>query len=48
VNCHNGDLLAEEQVTASGKERVLNALGDAAAKIRQKLGESLRSLRKIT
>ena len=46
VNCHNGDLLAEEQVTASGKERVLNALGDAAAKIRQKLGESLTSVEK--
>ena len=30
VNCHNGDLLAEEQVTANGKEQVLKALGDAA------------------
>jgi eukaryotic-like serine/threonine-protein kinase len=46
MNCHTGDLLAQEQVTASGKERVLNALGDAAAKLRQKLGESLASVQK--
>ncbi|HEV2420734.1 MAG TPA: protein kinase [Candidatus Acidoferrales bacterium] len=46
VNCRTGDLLADEQVTASGKEQVLKALGDAAAKIRAKLGESLASLQK--
>jgi hypothetical protein len=46
VNCRNGDLLSEEQVTASGKEQVLNALGDAAAQLRGKLGESLASVQK--
>ncbi|MGC1933402.1 MAG: protein kinase [Candidatus Acidiferrales bacterium] len=46
VNCRTGDLLADEQVTATGKEQVLKALGDAAAKIRAKLGESLASVQK--
>ena len=46
VNCRNGDLLAEEQVTANGKEQVLKALGDAAAELRGKLGESLASVQK--
>jgi len=46
VNCRTGDLLAEEQVTANGKEQVLAALGDAATKLRGKMGESLASVRK--
>jgi eukaryotic-like serine/threonine-protein kinase len=46
VNCANGDLLAQEQVTANGKEQVLKALGNAATKLRAKLGESLSSLQK--
>jgi eukaryotic-like serine/threonine-protein kinase len=46
VNCHNGDLLAQEQVTANGKEQVLKALGDAATQLREKLGESLVSVQK--
>src|ERR1700730_14371390 len=46
VDCRNGDVLAQEQVTASGKEKVLNALGDAATKLRGKMGESLASVRK--
>ena len=28
VNCQSGDTLAEEQVTAASKERVLGALGE--------------------
>ena len=44
VNCHSGDVLANDQATANGKERVLNALGEAATKIRVKLGESLASV----
>ncbi len=44
VYCQTGDTLAEEQVTANGKEKVLGALGDAATKVRQKLGESLSSV----
>jgi tetratricopeptide (TPR) repeat protein len=47
VNCRSGDGLAEEQVTASGKEQVLKALGEAATKIREKLGESLTSVQKF-
>jgi DNA-binding winged helix-turn-helix (wHTH) protein/Flp pilus assembly protein TadD len=46
VNCRTGDSLADEQVTASRKELVLRALGDAATKIREKLGESLSSVQK--
>jgi tetratricopeptide (TPR) repeat protein len=46
VNCHNGDVLAQEQVTANGKEQVLKALGNAATKLRAKLGESLASVQK--
>jgi serine/threonine protein kinase len=46
VNCRTGELLAEAQATATGKEQVLNALGEVAAKIRAKLGESLASMQK--
>ena len=46
VNCRTGDLLAEDQVTAGGKEQVLKSLGEAASKIREKLGESLASVQK--
>lgn len=46
VNCHTGDLLAEEQVTANGKDQVLKALGDAVTLLRGKMGESLTSVQK--
>jgi eukaryotic-like serine/threonine-protein kinase len=46
VNCRSGDVLANEQATASGKEQVLKAVGEAATKIRQRLGESLASVQK--
>jgi eukaryotic-like serine/threonine-protein kinase len=46
VNCRTGDLLAQEQEAADGKEHVLKALGDAATKLRGKLGESLASVEK--
>ncbi|HXJ92493.1 MAG TPA: serine/threonine-protein kinase [Terriglobia bacterium] len=46
LNCHSGDLLAEEQVAADGKEQVLKALGEAATRVREKLGESLASVEK--
>jgi tetratricopeptide (TPR) repeat protein len=46
VSCRDGSLLAQEQETATGKERVLNALGQAATKLRKKLGESLASVQK--
>jgi eukaryotic-like serine/threonine-protein kinase len=47
VTCQSGEPLAQEQVTANGKEKVLNALGDAAAKLRGQLGESLASVQKF-
>jgi eukaryotic-like serine/threonine-protein kinase len=46
VNCRTGELLSDEQVTASGKEQVLKALGDATTKLREKIGESLASVKK--
>ena len=46
-NCRTGDALAEEQATVGGKERVLNVLGDAVAKLRAKLGESLSTVQKF-
>ena len=47
VNCRTGDAIAEEQATADGKERVLKALGDAAAKLRAKLGETLSTVQTL-
>ena len=47
VNCQTGDTLALEQVTAEGKEKVLNAVGTAAAKLRGEMGESLASVQKF-
>ncbi|MGB9432045.1 MAG: serine/threonine-protein kinase [Candidatus Acidiferrum sp.] len=46
VNCQSGDRLAEELVTAPGKEKVLEALGQAASKLRGELGESLATVQK--
>ena len=47
INCKTGDFLAQEQVTAENKEHVLGALGEAAARLRKKLGESLMSVDKF-
>jgi len=47
VNCQTGDPLAEAQVTAASKEKVLGALGEAASKLRGELGESLASVQKL-
>ncbi|MGB8582076.1 MAG: serine/threonine-protein kinase [Candidatus Sulfotelmatobacter sp.] len=47
VNCQSGDPLAEQQVTAASKEKVLDALGDAASKLRAELGESLATVQKF-
>jgi eukaryotic-like serine/threonine-protein kinase len=46
VNAETGDTLARQQVEAESKEQVLNALGRAATKVREKLGESLASIQK--
>jgi eukaryotic-like serine/threonine-protein kinase len=47
VNCQTGDTLAQEQVTARAKEKVLDGLGEAASKLRGELGESLATLQKF-
>src|SRR6202000_2532332 len=47
VNCQTGDSVAEQQVTANGKEAVLGALGTASTKIREQLGESLKTIQKL-
>jgi tetratricopeptide (TPR) repeat protein len=46
VNCNTGDVLAEAQEQAAGKEAVLKALDAAAVSLRGKLGESLGSVEK--
>jgi tetratricopeptide (TPR) repeat protein len=45
-DCVTGETLAEEQVQAPAKEGVLTALGDAASRFREQLGESLASVRR--
>lgn len=47
VNCQSGDSLAEEQSIAPSKENVLDALGEAASRLRGELGESLASVQKF-
>jgi len=47
VNCQSGDPLAEQQVTAASKEKVLDALGEVASKLRTQLGESLATVQKL-
>jgi serine/threonine protein kinase/Tfp pilus assembly protein PilF len=47
VNCRSGGTLAEEQVTAASKEKVLDTLGEAASKLRSELGESLATVQKL-
>jgi eukaryotic-like serine/threonine-protein kinase len=44
VNCQTGDVLARQQVTAPSKEKVIVVLGQAAARLRGELGESLATL----
>jgi len=47
VNAQTGDSLAREQVEADDKEQVLKSLDKAASSLRQKLGESLASVRQF-
>src|ERR1700722_546785 len=47
VNCQTGDSVAQEQVTANGKEAVLGALGTASTKLREQLGESLKTIHEL-
>ena len=47
LNCQTGNILAQQQVTASSKEKVLDALSSAATKLRHDLGESLATVQKF-
>ena len=47
VNCQSAGTLAEEQVTAASKEKVLDTLGGAATKLRAELGESLATVQRF-
>jgi serine/threonine protein kinase/tetratricopeptide (TPR) repeat protein len=47
VNCVSGELLASTEAEASDKSRVLDALGEGTSEIRNRLGESLRTVQKF-
>ena len=47
MNCRSGEIVAQEQVQVTAKEEVLKALGQETTKLRQKLGESLSSIRRF-
>src|SRR5262245_24468784 len=45
--CKTGDVIAREQVQAAAKTDVLASVGSAAARIREKLGESIGSIQRF-
>ena len=47
VNCQTGDLLSAAKAEAEGRESVLRALDASVTNLREKLGESLASIRKF-
>jgi eukaryotic-like serine/threonine-protein kinase len=47
VNCASGESLASTEAQASDKNHVLDALGETASEIRNKLGESLSTVQKF-
>ncbi len=47
INAHGGDAIAREQGEAESKEQVLSTLGKSASQLREKLGESLSSIKKF-
>jgi predicted Zn-dependent protease/predicted Ser/Thr protein kinase len=47
VNCASGESLASTEAQASDKNHVLDALGKTASEIRNKLGESLSTVKKF-
>jgi DNA-binding winged helix-turn-helix (wHTH) protein/tetratricopeptide (TPR) repeat protein len=46
IRCDNGEAIAHEQIEATRKEDVIDALGKVTAQLRGRLGESLPSLQK--
>lgn len=47
LNSLTGDTIASEQFEAEGKEQVIKSLGPAASSLREKLGESLSTIKKF-
>jgi tetratricopeptide (TPR) repeat protein/predicted Ser/Thr protein kinase len=47
VNCRTGDVLGAAEAEAESREKILQTLGQAAATLRGKLGESLSSVQKF-
>ena len=47
LNCQTGDTMAREQAYPASKEKVIDVLGAAAAKLRSALGESLATVQKF-
>ena len=47
VNCHTGDSMGSAEAEADSREKVLQALGKAATKLRARLGESLATISKF-
>lgn len=47
VNCDSGEVFAQEQIQAAGKEDVLRVLGQETTRLRKTLGESLSSIRRF-
>ena len=46
INCRTGEELGSTQVEAENREQVLKSVGQAATKMRERLGESLASIQK--
>ena len=46
TNCGTGEILAREEEQVASKEEVLKGMARAAARLREKLGESLNSIHK--
>jgi eukaryotic-like serine/threonine-protein kinase len=47
ISCRTGDVLGAVQAEAESREKILQNLGEAAAALRSKLGESLASVQKF-
>jgi eukaryotic-like serine/threonine-protein kinase len=47
MNCHTGDVLGAAKAEAENREKILQTMGEAAATLRSKLGESLASVQKF-
>ena len=46
INCQTGSTLAEQQFTASSKQKVLSSLGVATTNLRHQLGESMATVQR--